>query len=432
MPVKRLIFICCCCLINILLHAQAITYSLIPSILKKDTSNVVRNVMGNPGTYRLQIIYTQINRDKKNKPSFKNYYFNVDANNYFNPASTVKLPLALLALEKLYTMQVKDVNKYTVIQFDSSYSSQTIAHEDSTSQSNLPSIAHYIKKAFLISDNDAYNRLYEFVGQQTINQNLHDKGYKDLRITRRFTGMNADENRHTNAVRFIDTKNNLLYTQPPAYNTDSFHFSNPIRIGNAYYNRTDSLIHEPIDFTFSNNLPLKDLQQIMQSVLFPESVPEKQRFHLSNDDYRFVYQYLSQYPSETNYPKYDTAKYFDSYVKFYFYNDAHLMPPQLRVFNKVGWAYGFLTDVSYIADFKNNIEFMLTATMYVNSDGILNDDKYDYDSIGHPFFYRLGQNLYQYELQRKRKYKPNLDKFKITYEHRDSNDKRPSIKDADN
>jgi hypothetical protein len=38
------------------------------------------------------------------------------------------------------------------------------------------------------------------------------------------------------------------------------------------------------------------------------------------------------------------------------------MPEQVRVFNKVGWAYGFLTDISYVADFKNDIEFMLTAT----------------------------------------------------------------------
>jgi hypothetical protein len=27
---------------------------------------------------------------------------------------------------------------------------------------------------------------------------------------------------------------------------------------------------------------------------------------------------------------------------------------------------------------------MLTATIYVNSDGVMNDDKYDYDNIGYP------------------------------------------------
>ncbi|MEI4563231.1 hypothetical protein, partial [Klebsiella pneumoniae] len=83
------------------------------------------------------------------------------------------------------------------------------------------------------------------------------------------------------------------------------------------------------------------------------------------------------------------------------------MPKNVRVFNKVGWAYGFLTDASYIVDFENKTEFMLAATIYVNSDGILNDNKYEYETIGWPFMYQLGQILYQYELQRERKYKPN-------------------------
>jgi len=31
------------------------------------------------------------------------------------------------------------------------------------------------------------------------------------------------------------------------------------------------------------------------------------------------------------------------------------------VFNKPGWTYGFLTDVAYVVDFKNKVEFMLSA-----------------------------------------------------------------------
>jgi len=116
-----------------------------------------------------------------------------------------------------------------------------------------------------------------------------------------------------------------------------------------------------------------------------------------------LYQYLSQFPSETNYPKYDSSYYYDSYVKFFFRNETHHLPPQVRVFNKVGWSYGFLTDVSYIVDFKNKTEFMLSATLYVNSDSVLNDNKYDYDSIGYPFLYNLGQTIYQYELKRNKK-----------------------------
>jgi hypothetical protein len=274
--------------------------------------------------------------------------------------------------------------------------------------------------------------MYQFVGQQDINRLLHDKGYKDVRITRQFMGFTPEQNRHTNPLRFIKEDGSLVYLQPAAYNADSFYFPPPIKIGKAHYNRNDSLVNEPIDFTGANYLSLKDLQQLLQSVLFPSSVAISQRFQFKKDDYDFLYRYLSQFPPETNYPKYDTSKYYDSYVKFFFRNDTHKLPDYVRVFNKVGWAYGFLTDASYVADFKNNVEFMLSAAVYVNSDGILNDDKYDYDTIGYPFLYKLGQTIYTYELRRSQSYKPNLSKFKILYEKRDVNDKRPAIMEADN
>jgi hypothetical protein len=74
---------------------------------------------------------------------------------------------------------------------------------------------------------------------------------------------------------------------------------------------------------------------------------------------------------------------------------------------------------------------MLTATIYVNSDNILNDDKYDYDNIGYPFMYKLGQCIYNYELKRSRKHKPDLSKFIIHYEKR-KEDGRPALKEIDN
>jgi hypothetical protein len=107
------------------------------------------------------------------------------------------------------------------------------------------------------------------------------------------------------------------------------------------------------------------------------------------------------------------------------------MPDHVRVFNKVGWAYGCLTDVSYVVDFRNNIEFMLTATIYVNADGILNDDKYEYETVGWPFMNKLGQTIYSYELIRPRKYRPDLSEFKMEYKKRRV-DGRPVIREVDN
>jgi hypothetical protein len=417
---------------NVSLLAQSRTDTFLLRILTANQNEIFQQVLHDPQTYRLQIIYTQIDRNKHNKPSFRNYYFNFDPDLYFNPASTVKLPLAFLSLEKLNQMHIHGVTKYTAMQFDSSYEKQVKLYSDSTSQNHLPSISHFIKKALLVSDNDAYNRMYQFIGQQTINKSLHDKGYKDVRITRQFMGFTPEENRHTNQIRFIGDDGGLIYLQPAAYNPDSFYFPHEIKMGKAHYDRNDSLVNEPIDFTYANNLSIEDLQQLLQSVLFPKSVTKPQRFQVSKNDYGFLYQYLSQFPSETNYPKYDSSKYYDSYVKFYFKSGSHRMPTGVRVFNKVGWAYGFLIDVSYVCDFTNKVEFMLTATIYVNSDGVLNDNKYDYDTIGWPFFYQLGQTVYRYELGRHRRYSPNLSKFRIDYEKRDPNDHRPVVGEVDN
>ncbi|WP_375447361.1 serine hydrolase [uncultured Fibrella sp.] len=412
------------------IYGQARTDTYLANLLNTNTSPIFRQVMQQPEKYRLQIIYTQINRDKANRPSFTNYYFRVDSTDYFNPASTVKLPLALLSLEKLNLLNKPQVTKFTAMQFDSAFSGQTKEWTDQTAQSGYPSVAHLIRKAFLVSENDPYSRMYEFVGQQQINRSLHAKGYPDTRITHRFVRMTADENRHTNPVRFIAADGTLLYTQPAAYNTDPFDFRRPARLGKGYYVR-DSLVKQPFDFTTRNKLPLESLQQILQSALFPESVSEKQRFNLTANDYQFIYQYLSQAPGETNYPKYDGQKFYDSYAKFFFRDSLHHLPDGLRVFNKVGWAYGFLTDASYVADFRNKVEYMLTAVIYANSDEILNDDKYEYDTVGWPFLYQLGQTIYQHELRRKRAYKPNLSRFKVRYEKRQEDD-RPVVTEVDN
>lgn len=414
--------------------AQGKNENLVESVLGNKNVPVINEILNHPNEYRCQIIYVQINRDEKNIPHFTYYYYRHLPKEYWNPASTVKLPLAALALQKLNDINIPGVNKFTAIQYDSSYEKQTTAYNDSSSETGYPSIAHYIKRAFLISENDPYNRLYQFINQQTINRDLHKMGYEDARIIRQFVpGLTEEQNRHTNQVRFLDKNGKLIYTQPPAYNKDSFDFSQIVKLGNAYMTMEDSIVNEPFDFTKHNRLSLQDLTDILRSIIFPESMPEEKRFRLTKDDYNFLRKYLSQYPSETSYPKYDTAEFYDSYAKFFFRDSTHhSMPENVRVFNKVGWAYGFLSDASYIMDAKNKIEFFLAATVYTNKDGVINDAKYDYEEIGHPFLYQVGQAMYEYELQRKYKIRPDLSDLIIHYDRRNPTDKRPSIKEVDN
>jgi hypothetical protein len=385
--------------------------------LLKQYPDYFAKIYQNRDSFRVQIIYTQIDRDAQNTPFFKCYYFNVDSTKYFYPASTVKFPVVLLALQKIHELRLPGLDKRSTLITENNYSGQTAVYNDPTTADGKPSIYNYIKKIFLVSDNDAFNRLYEFLGQEYINKELQKRGYADAQIIHRLSlQLTEDENRHTNPVSFYDVFGKTLYKQ----SMQASHLKYADRrdsVGYAYYDDGDQLVSRPMNFSKKNRISLGDLNNILQSVLFPNSIPAGQRFTLTSEDYQFIYQYMSQYPRETMYPAYDSANYWDAFGKLLYWGSEKVTLPQnLRIFNKEGDAYGFLTDISYFVDFDKKIEFMLSATIYCNSDGVLNDDKYDYETLGLPFMKHLGQIIYDFELKRKRKFNPNLNGFKMKYD----------------
>ena len=154
----------------------------------------------------------------------------------------------------------------------------------------------------------------------------------------------------------------------------------------------------------------------MRSIIFPEMVGAKKRFNLTKDDYAFLHKYMSMFPGESIFPAYDTTEHPDASVKFMLFGaEKTKQDGDIRIFSKSGLAYGFLTDITYIIDLTNNIEFMVTATIHCNSDGIYNDDNYDYKTVGFPFLKNLGKVIYDYELKRDRKVIPDLSKFRFSY-----------------
>ena len=269
----------------------------------------------------------------------------------------------------------------------------------------------------LVSDNDSFNHLFEFLGQRYFNQQLWLKRYCNTKILRRLSfGFNTESNRHTNAFNFYKD-NKIIYHQNPQFNTEQYRiYADSLQQGVGYI-RGDSLIRKKMDFTYSNYFALNDQQELLKAILFPEAVPVEKRFNLTQSDYHFLYKYMSMFPRQSKYPNYSNYDhYWDGYVKFFMFGDTKdTIPSNIRIFNKVGEAYGYLIDNAYVVDFKNKVEFMLSAMIYVNEDQIFNDDKYEYDKIGYPFLANLGSVIYKYELKRDRKFKPDLSKFKIDY-----------------
>lgn len=372
-------------------------------------------ILKNPERYEVQILYTQINRDKQNRPTFKTFSYRADSTFYFYPASTVKMALSFLALERINQLQktIPNLTKDTPYRLDSLRPQQIPFSHNPLAQKGLPTIAQDIKEIMLVSDNYAYNHLLEFMGRDYINEKLATKGYHHSRVMHRFSIPGID-NRVTMPMIFYDAtsqKNILQLGEQVSVQSYTNRQKNLLK-GKGYWNSNDSLINGAFDFSTKNYFALHDQQMMLRAVLFPQSVAPHQRFELTPTDYSFLRKYMSMLPRESSYPTYDSTHY-DGYCKFLMWGDNKQRRPQnIRIFNKVGDAYGYMIDNAYIVDFDKKIEFMLTAVILSNEDGIFNDGKYEYETIGMPFFGNLGRVIYDYELQRKRKNVPNLEEFR--------------------
>lgn len=400
-----------------MLKTDSLSNQFLVSLLNKYPT-YFEDVLKNKEDLNVQIIYTQINRQKNGIALLKHHYFNVDKAKYFYPASTVKLPIVLLALQKLNLLKIKGIDRNTTMLTKTAFNEQSEVYNDPTAIDGKPSIAHYIKKILLVSDNDAYNRLYEFLGQDYINAEMKKKGYTDVQILHRLNiFLTEEENRRTNPIKFYDNNSNLLYQQAEQINLAKYAPRNDT-LGKGYFTG-GQLKNTAMDFSKKNKIGLKDLHKVLISLVFPDKVKVSERFNISEDDRLFVLKYMSEYPTESLNPPYaaDTTTYWPAYCKFIFYGSQAETPvDNIRIFNKAGDAYGHMLDVAYVVDFKNKIEFFLSAIIYCNSDDILNDDKYDYDSIGKPFFKNLGKVIYDYELKRKYKIKPDLSSLLFEYD----------------
>ncbi len=385
--------------------------------LLKSNPDKFKDVLRTINQREIQIIYTQINRGKNNNPSFKKFTYRLNPNAFFYPASTVKLPTIAVALEKFNRIGIPNLTKYSRMEIDTGYSCQYGAKWDSTSETKYPSIAHYVKKMLLVSNNDAYNSLYEFCGQEYLNNRLWEMGYPMTRIvTRFFSNCDTLGNRYTNPIKFFDDSGNMIYEQSMAFNPHLL--KNPlgtVKKGLGWINGEGKLIKIPKDWTYGNYLNLNDLNDILMALVFPQAVPSKHRFLLSDDDYKFIRRYMSLYPSECEYPQYCPEDgWGDSWKKYLFYGamKEYIEDRNLRIYNIVGQAWGYLIDAAYFADFNNNTEFFLSAVIYCNNKPIF-DGKYATATVGFPFLANLGQQIYAYEKTRKKQYLPNLDEFKV-------------------
>lgn len=352
----------------------------IEDVLQSNSKNIT-TVMDSLPQYEVQILFTEID-STDNGIKFTDHSFQSDKNTYFYPASTVKLPVALLAAEY--------VSNNPKLHLDTPYSIQG----DSVSHT----VADDIRQLFAVSDNEAYNRLYEFLGRDLINERLRLKGLKNTRISHRLSTPNAtDQNRKE--LQFYPSYESPTFIPESLPDSDLIPLElKALSKGNGFI-QNGSLIEAPMDFSLKNYFSLQNQHDLMKQFFFPEEFNENKHFKIGPLERIRVKKAMAVLPKNAGY---NSNTYYDSYGKFFIYGDStEPIPEHIKIYNKVGYAYGTLTETAYIVDEKENVQFLLSATILVNRNGIFNDDIYEYEEIGIPFLAQLGRGFYEYVLANK-------------------------------
>lgn len=365
----------------------------------------------------LRVIYVQVDRNKGRSPSLTYHTFGLAQKEYFYPASLVKLPLTFLSFELVNELRKNAVpwlDIHTPMEIIAAEPCQTSMKTDPSTKDGSPRLSHFMRKILVASDNPSYNRLYDFLGQGLIRDKLMEKGYKRTRIPIRFSDCDKEQNRYAPYIRFTDPKTGKIHHLPARMNRDTSHlYAKGRKAGKAYVenNRT---FWKPKDFSNSNELPLEEVLDMLIRFAIPDAI-STQEWNLTANDRAFLWQYLSTTPKNSGISEYaDTVK-FPRHLKKYFLHDAHpklKWSESLKIFNIVGLSYGFASDVSYVVDLENGVEFFLAATVIANENGIIGDGRYEYEKLAFPLFGRMFNRIYEIEKNRKRESKYQFEEIR--------------------
>jgi len=354
----------------------------IQSIINKDTSLVIKEVFSNPESYKLKIILSQISDDGHGHKQISSWRFRDTISEYFYPASLVKIPMALSFMEFINENKIfnKDLSDILI---------------DTSSIVDERSLNDDLKLMLSASDNNAFNRLYNFIGCKYLNINLLKKRYKNTYLVHRFEPGNEIYHQTALPIKVLSSNRDLIFSHPSDSATAILgHMYKDSLIGIGYY-RNDSLIQKPKGFRYHNYVDIRDIHDMMISFFYPQFIKHKP-FNITESQRDTILKFLQLSPLQPNFTEYsDTSVFHPNFLKvLLFGRDKNVNYPGVKFYNKSAMAYGFMADCCYLRDTINNVEFFLTVYMYLNKDEILNDNKYEFDTIGTPFMRKFGELLY--------------------------------------
>tara|TARA_B100000282_G_scaffold98897_1_gene69654 strand:- start:172 stop:1323 length:1152 start_codon:yes stop_codon:yes gene_type:complete len=356
-------------------------------VLKSDP--YLKEIIKDKEDYEIQVMLTKVNHNNT-KIDFQNYQYQHDENQYFYPASTIKLPIVVLTLKKINELRSKgsDITLKSKIILNNVDNYSNFKLQDS-----ITSFQNLIADIFLVSDNSASNILIDFIGYNYFNDEMQNAGFDRTYLNHKF---NPDP--YVNSTwQISDLDNNIISSindnQKIIKADDKI---NGLDKGERRYFNGE-ILDESLNFSEKNRFSITDMHNLIKYIFYPEIFDKANTFNLNVEDYDFIRYWMSRFTYEDIGEKFiGDENFFETYNKFFIHGDEQSVSnEQIRVYNKIGQAYGTSIDNGLIKNYQNNVEFILTSTIYTNKNKVINDNLYEYDDIAEPFLAKLSRAIYK-------------------------------------
>ncbi len=353
----------------------------------------LRGLIDDP-QYQVQLIWSRITRDARDlrgRPRLRRFEYGLTSRRWFSAASVSKLPMALLMAERL---SAHGLDASAQIRLSAAPETGEWPAEEPLSET----FQRGCNRTFAVSENVPFNRWYAYLGADAVHARLATLGYPDTRLIARLGSVDRAANRRSGGGDLLATDGRVLErTEATTAAERRFPFGSAMA-GSGWQNDDGSVVPGPRDFSYANFMPLADSLGMLQAFVLPETVPEKRRWKIAEPLRTQLLRTLALHPRDSDDPRYDEAEYPDGYARWFLVGDGkQRYPDGVQAPGKSGMAYGYLSEVAYLQDRDSGAECLLAAAIHVNRDGIYNDDRYEYESIGLPFLAALGRAVLDVE-----------------------------------
>jgi hypothetical protein len=362
-------------IVALLCAAQSAPASETPDLIQQifaASPEAFQPVLAQAEQRRVQVLITEIGTPA-NPRALVRHRFRVGAE-YLYPASALKPAAAIAAIQTVQALAGKAAPDIVLKQ---PLALDRVLQRDTSHTTNL---AVAVRKALIVSSNTAYNRLYEVSGQEALNRSMWDAGLVNVRLSHRLSRiLSVEDNRLTPAWATRQHGRDLATPERRSALDLVNRSSKRLHVGRAYRER-GQLVDAPMNFATKNHMALEDLQNLLLLLIRPNTEHGMAGFDLRPPHRAALIDALSTLPHLSKWPVW-SRRDFDPYRFKPFLRGLERVQPlsSLRIVSKAGKAYGFRVDNAYIEDRRTGRAFLLTAGLHVDIDGVLNDDKYDYE-----------------------------------------------------